>query len=116
MIVDDDAAFAVILQEILEDRGHEVKTAGDGTDGYCNYLLFRPDVVITDIQMPRCDGLELMRHIRAHDPRIKAIYMSGDLNRFRSLLEEEKRRYQANLLEKPFSRTELMRMLPQHDS
>jgi CheY-like chemotaxis protein len=78
--------------------------------------VFKPDLVITDIQMPRCDGLELMRHIRAHDPRIKAIYMSADLSRFRSTLEEERRRYNANLLAKPFSKVELIRLLPQHES
>lgn len=116
MIVDDDPAVKVVLQEILEEQGYEVQTADDGTDGYCNYLLFRPELVITDIQMPRCDGIELMRHIRAHDPRIKAIYMSADLSRFRPLLEDEKRKYNANLLAKPFSRVELMRLLARHEA
>jgi CheY-like chemotaxis protein len=113
LIVDDDAAVKVVLQELLEDQGYEVQTAGDGTDGYTNYLRFKPEVVITDIQMPRCDGIELMRHIRAHDPRVMAIYISADLGRFGSLLEDEKRKYNANLLAKPFSRMELMPLLQQ---
>ena len=112
MIVDDDAAITLVLRQILEDQGHDVKTARDGTDGYWSYLLFKPVLVITDIQMPECDGIELMRHIRVHDPLIKAIYMSGDLNRFRSNLEEERRKYDADLLAKPFSSVELMRLLP----
>ena len=112
LIVDDDPAFSVVLREILEEQGYEVATAGDGKDGYCNYLSFQPDLVITDIQMPRCDGIELMRTIRAVNPRIKAIYMSADLNRFLPLLEEEKRTYKANLLAKPFSKVELMRLVP----
>lgn len=111
LVVDDDPAFSLVLREILEDQGYEVRTAGDGKDGYCHYLSFQPDLVITDIQMPLCDGIELMRAIRAHNPRIKTIYMSADLSRFKSLLDEERHRYRANLLPKPFSRIELLRLL-----
>ncbi|HTM09439.1 MAG TPA: response regulator [Verrucomicrobiae bacterium] len=113
LIVDDDLAFAQILQQILEEQGYEVKTAVDGNDGYFNYLLFKPDLVITDIQMPRCNGLQLMRYIRTHDPRIRTIYMSADLSRFKTLLDEERHRYNANMLPKPFSKFDLMRLLPQ---
>lgn len=114
LIVDDDKALAFIIGEMLEDEGHVVKTASDGEDGYWTYLIFRPDLVITDIQMPEKDGLELMKHIRVHNPEIRTIYMSGDLKRFRSLLEEEKKRYQVSLLGKPFSKVELIRMVSEH--
>jgi|tagenome__1003787_1003787.scaffolds.fasta_scaffold19712808_2 DNA-binding NtrC family response regulator len=116
LIVDDDHGFTQILQQILEDQGYEVKTAVDGNDGYFNYLLFKPDLIITDIQMPRCNGLQLMRYVRTHDPRIRTIYMSADLSRFKTLLDEERHRYNANLLAKPFSRGELVRLLPQSDA
>jgi len=75
------------------------------------YLLFKPDLVITDIQMPEKNGLELMTHIRMHNPIVRTIYMSGDLGRFRCQLEEEKKKFPVNLLEKPFSKIELMRLL-----
>ena len=113
LIVDDDTAFVQILQEILEEQGYEVKSAVDGNEGYFNYLLFKPELIITDIQMPRCNGLQLMRYVRTHDPRIRTIYMSADLNRFKTLLDEERQRYNANLLAKPFSKLDLMRLLPQ---
>lgn len=113
LIVDDDAVFALVLQQILECCGHETRTARDGSAGYANYLAFRPDLVITDIQMPGCDGIELMQQIRTHNPCMKAIYMSADLNRFRPKLEEERRRYGADLIAKPFSRSDLMRLLPE---
>lgn len=83
--------MASVLQMMLEHEGHDVRSARDGTDGYLTYLLFQPDIVITDIQMPRENGLELMKHIRIHNPGVRTIYMSGDLEQYCSPLEEEKK-------------------------
>ncbi len=93
LVVDDNRLLAATIQELLEDDGLEVRSAKDGIDGYSTYLLFKPDIVITDIQMPRKNGLEMMEHIRNHDPMIRTIYMSGDINLYRPLLKEEKRKY-----------------------
>jgi len=111
LVVDDNYELASIIQEMLEAEGYEIMSAGDGRDGYLTYLLFRPDVVITDLQMPGENGLKLMERIRAHDPEVRTIYMSGDLSRFGSLLEKEKTSYRISLLEKPFSREKLMGLL-----
>ena len=111
LIVDDNRDLASLLKMMLEDEGYEVKSAEDGRDGYLAYLLFRPDLVITDIQMPEKDGLELMKTIRAHDPKVRTIYMSANLSRFSSSLEDERKRYQVCFLEKPFSIVELMRLV-----
>ncbi len=108
LIVDDNEELAFMVQMMLEHEGFEVKSAKDGQGGYLAYLEFKPDLVITDIQMPGETGLELMGHIRTHNPRVRTIYMSGDLDSFWSPLEEEKRRYPVRLLEKPFSKMELM--------
>jgi CheY-like chemotaxis protein len=96
---------------MLEDEGYQVRSAKDGHEGYLSYLLFKPDLVLTDIQMPEKNGLELMTHIRSHNPMVRTIYMSADLGRFRCQLEEERNKYPVTLLEKPFSRVELMRLL-----
>jgi len=111
LIVDDNQDLAVLLQLMLEDEGYEVKIAKDGWDGYMSYLLYGPDLIITDIQMPMKNGLELMEAVRTHNPKARAIYMSGDLSHFESLLEEEKKRYQVSFLEKPFSKMDLMKLL-----
>jgi CheY-like chemotaxis protein len=113
LIVDDNQDLALMIQMMLEEEGYEVKSAKDGEDGFSSYLLFRPDIVITDIQMPEKNGLELMENIRTHNPTIRAIYMSGDLEQYWEPLEEEKRRFHANCLEKPFSRGDLINMLSQ---
>ncbi len=47
LIVDDDPVFNLVLREILEEQGYEVRAAGDGKDGYSNYLSFQPDLLPT---------------------------------------------------------------------
>ena len=108
LIVDDNQELAWAIQLMLENEGFEVRSAKDGQDGYWAFLEFKPDLVITDIQMPGGNGLELMEDIRTLNPTVRTIYMSGDLNSFWSPLEEEKKRYPVSLLEKPFSKGELM--------
>ncbi len=111
LVVDDNRLLAATIQEILEVDGLEVRSAKDGVDGYSAYLLFKPDIVITDIQMPRENGLEMMGHIRTHDPMIKTIYMSGDIGPYRPFLKEEKRKYPVSFFEKPFSIESLKRLV-----
>lgn len=111
LIVDDNQGLAHILKMMLDEEKHEVRLARDGKDGYLNYLLCKPDLIITDIQMPEKNGLKLMEIIRKDNPEIKTIYVSADLSRFLPLLEEEKRRYPVSYLQKPFSKNELMRLL-----
>lgn len=102
LVVDDNDLLAAVIREVLENEGCEVVTATDGIDGYSTYLLFEPDLIITDIQMPGKNGLEMMKCIRAHDPLIQTIYMSGDIGSFRAFLLEEKNTYPVSFLEKPF--------------
>ncbi|MBW1794688.1 MAG: response regulator [Deltaproteobacteria bacterium] len=111
LIIDDNAEIASIIQKFLEIEGYRVTTARDGNDGYSAYLDFKPDLVITDIQMPGKNGFQLMKEIRMHDPKIKTIYITGHMNQFQSRLEDEKERYQADFLAKPFAREELMSLV-----
>jgi CheY-like chemotaxis protein len=111
LIVDDNQDLAFLIKWMLEDEGYEVRSAKDGMDGYSAYLLFNPDIVLTDIQMPEKNGLELIKDIRSHDPGVRTIYMSGDLSQYGSPLKEEKEKYHVGVLEKPFSRNELISLL-----
>jgi two-component system OmpR family response regulator len=109
LVVDDNRFLADTIQEILEEGGVEVRYAKDGLDGYWAYLSFHPDVIITDIQMPRKNGLEMMRRIRVHNPAIRTVYMSGNMDSFQSFLAEEKKQYPVSYVEKPFSMESLLR-------
>ncbi len=111
LVVDDNHFLASTIQEILEYEGCEVMSAKDGIDGYKAYLLFDPDLIITDIQMPGKNGLEMMESIRNHNPMIPTIYMSGDINSFRVSLLEEEKKYPVRFFEKPFPLDELKQFI-----
>jgi CheY-like chemotaxis protein len=104
LIVDDNEGLTALMKDMLETEGIcHVETAENGEDGYLAFLHFKPDIILTDIEMPVKSGLEMVKEIRVHHPGIKTIYMSGDMNRYRLLLEKEETEYKANLLDKPFS-------------
>lgn len=103
LVVDDNQFLASAILLALEREDFEVMSAHDGRAGYETYLSFRPDIVITDIQMPIENGFEMMRRIRNHDPMIKTIYISGDFSLFQAALEEEARSCPVSFFEKPFS-------------
>jgi CheY-like chemotaxis protein len=111
LVVDDNRILTDTIQEILENDGFDVMSAKDGLDGYSTYLLFKPDIIITDIQMPRKNGLEMMKRIRIHNPMIKTIYMTGNIGSFEPFLIEEKKRYPVSYFEKPFSLESLIRVV-----
>jgi CheY-like chemotaxis protein len=111
MVVDDNRILANVVQEILEEEGMEVVSALSGREGYAAYLLFRPDVVVTDIQMPGMNGLEMMALIRTQDPQVRTVYMSGDIQTFRASLEDEKERYPVSYFEKPFPLSALTELI-----
>ncbi len=108
LVVDDNQELASAIEMMLEDLGYEIRLARDGQEGYGVYLEFKPDLVVTDIHMPGENGLELMEHIRTHNPMVRTIYMSGDLDSFLLPIEEERKRYPVSYLEKPFSKNDLV--------
>lgn len=115
LVVDDNEVLTGIIKDILEmEQIYHVKTAEDGEEGYTAFLHFNPDIILTDIEMPVKNGLEMIRNIRIHNPAIKTIYMSADSNKYRTFLEEEKSRYKANLLDKPFSFSSMMDLFQEY--
>ena len=64
-VVDDDAAVCRLARHILELAGHEAVMFYDGQQALEALERSTPDVVFTDLMMPRMDGLELLKRIRA---------------------------------------------------
>jgi DNA-binding response OmpR family regulator len=64
LLVDDDANLLDVLSLSLEDAGHEVHTAPDGMVGLKRAQAVRPDLVLSDVNMPGLDGFSLCRRLR----------------------------------------------------
>jgi DNA-binding NtrC family response regulator len=65
LVVDDEPSFRALLRDILEEAGHAVTEARDGAEALAFLDRGAFDVVLTDRQMPKVDGLELIRRVRA---------------------------------------------------
>ena len=65
LVVDDDQAVRDSLARSLHYSGWEVTTAGDGIEALARLSAMRPDAVVMDVMMPRLDGLETTRSLRA---------------------------------------------------
>ena len=64
LVVDDEAQLTRVLRTGLKSRGYDVRTAPDGMTALETFNEWQPDLVITDLAMPRMDGLELCRQLR----------------------------------------------------
>jgi DNA-binding response OmpR family regulator len=72
LVVEDEAALARLLQVELGASGFEVMLAGDGETALTTALAEPPDLILADVMMPRMDGFELIRRLRA-DPRTEDV-------------------------------------------
>jgi chemosensory pili system protein ChpA (sensor histidine kinase/response regulator) len=67
LVVDDSLTMRKVLSRVLEREDFEVITANDGMDAIQKLQLFTPDIILTDIEMPRMDGFEFARYVRDND-------------------------------------------------
>lgn len=65
LVVEDDAEIADVLRRSLRNEGYEVKTAADGVDALDTAVGFVPDLVVLDLGLPRLDGVEVCKQLRA---------------------------------------------------
>ena len=77
LIVEDERTDQVLLHAILVGAGHEVHVARDGEHAFKTYLRRDIQVVVTDLQMPNVDGLELIEALLSMFPDAAIIAVSG---------------------------------------
>jgi CheY-like chemotaxis protein len=78
LVVDDEPSIRETAGLMLEREGYEVLTAADGLDGLHALCKSLPDLIISDLNMPRMSGFEFLAVVRERFPHIATIAISGD--------------------------------------
>jgi two-component system KDP operon response regulator KdpE len=105
LVVDDETQITRVLKTTLQSQGYEVKTAADGESAFDLAMDWIPDLIVTDLSMPRMSGIELCREVRERS-QVPIIVLS--------VREEEKNKIEAldagadDYVTKPFSVNELL--------
>lgn len=112
LIVEDDSASRFFLESLLESNGYEFRSAANGIEGLNIFEEYRPDIVLSDIQMPIMDGLELLEAIRdkKSDTIVIIVTAFGTENYAIQALHLGANNY----LKKPVSAQELLRLLKKY--
>ncbi len=108
LLVDDDPVILKLLQVNFEMEGYTVMMANDGVEGVEMARSQRPDIVLCDIMMPRMDGLEVTRTLKADEEtrRIPIILLSARAQAFD--IQEGKAVGADDYVTKPFDPLELL--------
>jgi CheY-like chemotaxis protein len=77
LVVDDEAANLRLISLFLEKQGYRVLQARDGLEAMNLIAQFRVDIVLSDLRMPRMDGIAPTRHILSKVPNTPVLLMTG---------------------------------------
>ena len=77
LVVDDEPGIRDSISKILQKQGYTVMTAGDGEEGITILRRHEISLVLTDLKMPKVDGVTLLRTAKAISPEIEVIMITG---------------------------------------
>jgi len=78
LVIDDEPSIVELLTEYLSEQGFEVLSASSGADGLARLGTDRPDAILLDMRMPRMDGIETLKGIRAVNARVPILMVSAN--------------------------------------
>jgi len=114
MVVDDSLTVRKITGRLLTREGYQLILAKDGVDALEHLIDVVPDVILSDIEMPRMDGFDLVRNIRA-DARLRNIPIIMITSRTADKHRNHAMQIGANhYLGKPYNEEELLRLVAQY--
>lgn len=113
LVVEDEFGLQETFRDIFTMEGYEVRVAVDGVDGFDVYKQFLPDLVFTDVVMPKMSGIDLVKKIREINSDIKVIYVSGffGIRRLSVKLDRDIAKYRYPTLAKPFKTSEMLELV-----
>ncbi len=111
LVVDDEKRIADTLSEILEMSGFHVATAYDGWDALEAAARFHPDYLLSDVLMPRMNGVDLAIAMRKMYPDAKILLFSGQAGISEILLAGQRQGFEFELVAKPIHPLKLIERL-----
>lgn len=109
LVIDDDEDHRTLAREILAREGHRVEEADDGRNGLRRFGQHRPDVVLTDIDMPGLDGHAVIEALQVLHDDVPIIAVSGGGARGKDeLLLEAARLGATEVIMKPYDFRQLV--------
>lgn len=108
LVAEDDPQFRNFIQAVLEPRGYEVLVAGDGLEALKVARNHRSTIhlLVSDLEMPKLDGSELLAAMRSDRPDMAVLLISGSTRS--SAVQRGLLNPKVNFLEKPFSDLDLL--------
>ncbi len=109
LIAEDEKVMRFMIIDFLENFDIEVMQAENGLDAYVLWKKEKPDLLLTDINMPKMNGIDLLKKVKEHNPDFPVIVMTGvSIDTAKNLAKE----YKADaILEKPFKMKDLMSII-----
>ncbi len=111
LVVDDEIHIQTVVAIKLRNNGFNVITASDGQEGYEKALEHKPDLIVSDFQMPRLTGLEMIEKIRGEKAGVSIPVVMLTARGFAIEKEQRENLNIAECLSKPFSPKELLRTI-----
>ena len=101
LVVDDDMRIADTITEVLQHAGFEARAAYNGESALQAAANFRPDCLLTDVLMPRMNGVELAVAFGEEHPTARVVLISGQVGISEIIEDAEQRGLRFQLLPKP---------------
>ena len=116
LVVEDEQELQELFRDVFLMEGYDVRTAANGHNGYKVYRQFEPDIVVTDVVMPKMNGLELVKKIRKVNHRIKVVFISGffGIRGLKRELDKEVLKYGYLTLSKPFKMSMMLDLVKEY--
>lgn len=114
VICEDDPSIQRLVRASLASTGHDVHIAVDGEEGLALIASIKPAFVITDLSMPKLDGIAMAQRLGATPDlaKIPVMFLSASLARLRDITDSGVRA--VAILNKPFSPSELRALVLKH--
>src|SRR4051812_7388826 len=112
LVIEDDSAVRELILHTLSKAGYSVIAAENGDEGLNLFRSKNPDLVITDIVMPRKEGLQTIIELKQQSPNVKVIAMSAGGRYSNTDYLKLARKFGANsTITKPFMREEFLNVV-----